>query len=751
MIAHQSTMPYAIAKAVASFDDINSEFNVKRRSLSATTTKQGHRRADSGGRMGRSSSQGSHSRVSLRYTAAVRPADVSNQQHLGELLRLVEENAQLLSPPLTGTIKPTVSTAANGSTSIETMLKYDIPNDKTSQQEPTQIHGSNKTSTFARLYRSQPKLNDKVASEPAVTIDSEKSITTRNAVSSSVSVTSSENNFENADKTTNQPPKVQKTPICANRPRVSHAKKLSDSYIIIQAQKEKNKQFESTDSITQAGHKRNRTMTSAMIVMPPPSHKPLPPPNLPIRPKTEVELSALHDEKYRHLLSSIIRPYSEVNVSQHKKILPLRQPAVSMAEDSTMDAGKLMAAPLFRSHSAVEKTLLSKESSPSVLNEDRRHKLAHLLKIQTQAEALYVRRLQTLRDQFYEPLKRRYGAVRRWITFNANGTGTRTERMNLLARIFGQVVVLLEFHDDFLGKLRTLDKLALATSVRAVVGLFQKRLQGFEADVDYLRKYPAALTTFENLCFHDGRFRKAVKVCETEAGHVNIRAFLGTPKEQLRRYMHFMAKISELCPNDSFDKRDAVECHASLERLLERSASALAQVEDVEEAAKIHMKVTRLPNAVLSAAQKLVYEGAVIYRTSHSSETREYPVQCYLLSDRLVLADKTEDPRVFEHRRTIMLADIRLAPAASDPVTQENLVRLGTAEDSVMLKTADYASFCTWAQLIYDAKALIPSEARVICHKKRIEKRLSDDSMRAFGDLQNPQLDSVRQAIDIPV
>jgi hypothetical protein len=345
-----------------------------------------------------------------------------------------------------------------------------------------------------------------------------------------------------------------------------------------------------------------------------------------------------------------------------------------------------------------------------MLNEERRRRLAHLLKIQTQAEALYVRRLETLNERFYEPLKRRYGAVRRWITFGTGGTGTRTERMQLLERIFGQAVVLLEFHRDFLSKLRTLDNLALATSVRAVVGLFQKRRQGFEADVEYLNKYPLALTTFENLCFRDGRFRKAIKTCEIDAGHINVRAFLGTPKEQLRRYAQFMAKISELCPKDSLDKPDVIECHATLEKMLERVIPVIAQIEDIEEAALVHTRVTRLPHAVLSPSQRLVHQGQIFYRSQN--DVREYPVQCYLLRDRIILADTTDEVNQFEHRRTIMLANIRLAPESSDPVTQENIVRLGAHDDCVMLRTADYASFCHWARLIYDLKAQIPSETR---------------------------------------
>ncbi|RKP05832.1 hypothetical protein THASP1DRAFT_32334 [Thamnocephalis sphaerospora] len=397
-------------------------------------------------------------------------------------------------------------------------------------------------------------------------------------------------------------------------------------------------------------------------------------------------------------------------------------------------------------------------SRNTTLNDERRRTLANLLRIQTQAEALYVRRLETLHERFYEPLKRRYANVRRWITLGIGGSGSRAERTVLLERIFSPVGPLLEFHRDFLGKLRTLERLALASSVRAVVGLFQKRMQGFETDIEYLRQYPTAIATFENLCFRDSRFRKTVKACEIDAGHLNVRAFLGTPKEQLRRYAHFLERIIELCPADSFDRTEARGCLTQMEQLLDRVEHLIKQADDITDAAIVHAEVAHLPDAVLSPGQRLIYKGPLHYRQSRTDHV-EYPVQCYLLRDRLILA--TDDnlnghaagPGVghcYTHRRTILLAEARLEPFHSDPVTQENLIRIGTLQGYHYLNASDYASYCSWSKMIHQVKELLPVEARVVHHQPGRDRRNSVFPKRAMESFSNPRLSGVRRAVGIP-
>ncbi|RKP26816.1 hypothetical protein SYNPS1DRAFT_27504 [Syncephalis pseudoplumigaleata] len=695
----------------------------------AIGAKHRHRRAESGGSAEKGAGHHGYVRSSLRRSMPM--PNPSDRQHLQELSRLVEKNAELLSPPAhrlaherSANAEGAVGAAREDSTAKPPLVPCDPP------------VGAGKSPK--RDYY----LHAKSKSEHCLARDMPAPVTTGD--------------------TTGKPLPLARGPRHAKHPRRTHCKKLSDSYIIVQAQRERQRTHTKVQSLAQHQFEFS---SIGITPTPPPAHKPRPPPSMPVRPKTQVDLI---DQRIREARALGHRPHASLASLPSEQARPHSETALdsSMPPQRSLTLGRSQlasrnkAAPssTLRSQSMVDEANAPQQSrqstaeSQQLLSEERRRRLAHLLKIQTQAEALYVRRLETLCDRFYEPLKRRYGAVRRWITFGSGGTGTRSERMRLLERIFGQVVVLLEFHRDFLSKLRTLDNLALATSVRAVVGLFQKRRQGFEADVEYLHKYPAALTTFENLCFRDGRFRKAVRTCEVDAGHVNVRAFLGTPKEQLRRYTQFMARICELCPEDSFDKPDAIECHATLEQMLERAAPAIAQAEELEEAALVHLRVTRLPHAVLSPSQRLVQQGSIFYRSHH--DTREYPVQCYLLRDRIILADPTHEGNLFEHRRTIMLASVRLAPKSSDPVTQENIVRLGTHDDTVILRTADYASFCQWAQLIYDLKAQIPAETRVVSRsgrRRQLEHRLSNYSLRTLDGFQNPRLDAVRRAIGISV
>ncbi|KAI9599325.1 hypothetical protein BDF19DRAFT_2092 [Syncephalis fuscata] len=206
-------------------------------------------------------------------------------------------------------------------------------------------------------------------------------------------------------------------------------------------------------------------------------------------------------------------------------------------------------------------------------------------------ESSYISALDLLRDAFWMPLTRRYlssngrqtGPVNHRRRFSLVGFMHLTQNstggvMRTLSSLFGYLPAIKTIHHCLLEELRVLHM--LNASIAEVAALIRVRvLEEFEVYISQAANYSMALVGFENLCFVDDSFRRAVEECTLQAGGIDIRTLLRRPIDRVSQYISFFETVLTQCTevqnmrhcysdsNGVISERDTIEVNRCIETM----------------------------------------------------------------------------------------------------------------------------------------------------------------------------------------
>jgi hypothetical protein len=281
----------------------------RKSSMPAAGAKYRHRRADSGNSMDTSLAyDGNQIHVSLRQP--IPSVNSSDEEHLEELSRLVEKNARLLSPPSSykSDTKSTSVAPSKPTTIIASSCENNNNTANTTIEKAMQTTCNMPVGTGSILkhnYCLHPKSKSAYCLVKT-TMPTNNELALKAIAPSSSKPSADTLLHDNTEDNLTKTASLSRAAMHISSQRKTHRKKLSDSYIIIQARREQQlkqqqQQLKQTRSKVRSIAYQFEKRSIGVAVTPPPSHKPLPPPNLPVRPKTQFEVISINPEEAKTL------------------------------------------------------------------------------------------------------------------------------------------------------------------------------------------------------------------------------------------------------------------------------------------------------------------------------------------------------------------------------------------------------------------------------------------------------------------
>ncbi|RKP27282.1 hypothetical protein SYNPS1DRAFT_27059 [Syncephalis pseudoplumigaleata] len=272
------------------------------------------------------------------------------------------------------------------------------------------------------------------------------------------------------------------------------------------------------------------------------------------------------------------------------------------------------------------------------LEEERLKALYNLIA----SEKKFVRTLQLIRNAFIEPLRLNAAKSNRFIH--------RSYTKDEITAIFGTIEQLLPRHEKLL---RDLEQSALDRKQTGImenaIATFTQNCRWLRLHMDYLRQYPQMLFDLVQLQKRSTHFRRTLKTCTANAGFVNVRALLASPKGRIHQYHAFILQLLDLYQPEDPDYMTIKLCADDLERMDKECSLMLLFVQQRESVIQVQSSLNGLDDKFVSSTRRLIHQGS-LYQGEKSWDKFE-PRIAFLFDDLLVLAkEQAEGRRVLQHR-----------------------------------------------------------------------------------------------------
>ncbi|RKP04854.1 hypothetical protein THASP1DRAFT_26569 [Thamnocephalis sphaerospora] len=212
---------------------------------------------------------------------------------------------------------------------------------------------------------------------------------------------------------------------------------------------------------------------------------------------------------------------------------------------------------------------------------------------------------------------------------------------------------LLPLHEDLLKDLQwTAANHVQIGSMEDVALAFMKHIPNFRHYLTYLRDYPDALALLDQLQSQNSHFRRALETCSINAGHVNLRAYLGNPKDRIPRYHTFLLRMLELYTPQDPEYVGFVECLQHMQYVNEEVVRIMSLTQQREAVFQIQSSLIGFNDILVTASRRLVYHGNLNIVSQATSKMEQ---RCAFLFNDILLLTKEQENGTYEFKSRMEL------------------------------------------------------------------------------------------------
>jgi RNA-binding protein YhbY len=180
----------------------------------------------------------------------------------------------------------------------------------------------------------------------------------------------------------------------------------------------------------------------------------------------------------------------------------------------------------------------------------------------------------------------------------------------------------------------------------------------------------------ERLTQRNPSFRRALEECSENSGKVNLRAYLGAPKDRVPRYHAFLLRMLELYSPQDPEYVGLVECIQSIECINVEVTKMIHVVEQREAVFWIQHSMVGYTENLVTETRRLVYQGEVIHVRLVDAKQEER--KAFLFNDLLILARQLQDG-THEFKTKINIRGARACELQDGPKSR-NMLLIKTAD-----------------------------------------------------------------------